>query len=111
MGRNTLLVALFASALSTALGATYNILYSKYLYLIFEIGQVAHVSTSPAQAINGIGASGAWWPNDLIKFPENIREQVAKQLFDSSPSAGGGAGLTSYRYNVGGGGVFVGTPS
>lgn len=60
------------------------------------------VSSTPGQAINGIGASGAWWPNDLFKFPESVREQVAELLF--SPS---GAGLTSYRYNVGGGGVGV----
>lgn len=75
------------------------------------IGQVVQVSTEPAQVMNGIGASGAWWPNDLISFPENVREQVATLLFDSTPSAAGGAALSSYRYNVGGGGVFVGNPT
>ncbi|KAL5492700.1 hypothetical protein ACEPAI_4147 [Sanghuangporus weigelae] len=75
------------------------------------VGQLASVATEPAQVINGIGASGAWWPNDLIAFPEDVRQQVADLLFDSSPSAAGGAGLTSYRYNVGGGGVFVGNPT
>ena len=63
------------------------------------------ISSSPSQAIHGIGASGAWWPNDLINYPEDVREQAAELLFGSS-----GAGLTSYRYNVGGGGVFVGNP-
>ena len=64
------------------------------------------VSTAPGQAIVGIGASGAWWPNDLFNYPESVREQVAETLFGAS-----GAGLTSYRYNVGGGGVFVGNPT
>lgn len=54
--------------------------------------------------MNGIGASGAWWPMDLYMYPEQVREEVASLLFSSS-----GMGLTSYRYNVGGGGVFVGT--
>ncbi|KAI0353232.1 glycoside hydrolase [Trametes cingulata] len=64
------------------------------------------VSSTPSQTINGIGASGAWWPNDVFNFPENIREQVAELLFGSS-----GAGLTSYRYNVGGGGSGVTNPT
>ncbi|KAI0630269.1 glycoside hydrolase [Trametes polyzona] len=64
------------------------------------------VSSSPSQAISGIGASGAWWPNDLFKFPEDVREQVAELLFGQS-----GAGLTSYRYNIGGGGVGVTNPT
>ncbi|KAI0772879.1 glycoside hydrolase [Trametes elegans] len=63
------------------------------------------VSATPGQIINGIGASGAWWPNDVFLFPDNIREQVAELLFGSS-----GAGLTSYRYNVGGGGSGVNNP-
>lgn len=63
------------------------------------------VSQTPAQTIKGIGASGAWWPNDLFRFPENVRQQAARLLFSSDE-----LGLTSYRYNVGGGGVFVGNP-
>ena len=30
---------------------------------------VAHVAAAAAQTIDGFGASGAWWPNDLVKFP------------------------------------------
>ena len=73
--------------------------------------QTLSISSTPAQVINGVGAGGAWWPIDLYNFPESVREQAAELLFDSSTSAGGGAGFTSYRYNVGGGGVFVGNPS
>ncbi|EKM52635.1 glycoside hydrolase family 30 protein [Phanerochaete carnosa HHB-10118-sp] len=64
------------------------------------------VSSTPGQVINGIGASGAWWPNDVFNFPESVREQVAELLFGPS-----GAGLTSYRYNVGGGGIGVSNPT
>ena len=74
-------------------------------------GQAISVSSQPSQVINGIGASGAWWPNDLASFPEDVRVNAAKLLFDNTPSQAGGAGLTSYRYNVGGGGVFVGNPT
>lgn len=54
--------------------------------------------------MEGIGASGAWWPNDLYKFPDSVKQNVANQLFSSS-----GMGLTSYRYNVGAGGKGVTT--
>ncbi|EKM52669.1 glycoside hydrolase family 30 protein [Phanerochaete carnosa HHB-10118-sp] len=64
------------------------------------------VSTTPSQVVNGIGASGAWWPNDVFNFPESVREQVAELLFGPS-----GAGLSSYRYNVGGGGIGVSNPT
>ncbi|TDL26630.1 glycoside hydrolase [Rickenella mellea] len=64
------------------------------------------VSTKAAQTMNGIGASGAWWPIDLFKYPESVRSHVADLLF--SPN---NLGLTSYRYNLGGGGVGVGNPS
>ena len=68
------------------------------------------LSSSPSQIVNGIGASGAWWPIDLASFPDSARSQAAKLLFDSSASQAGGAGLTSFRYNVGGGGVGVTNP-
>lgn len=55
--------------------------------------------------MEGIGASGAWWPISLYDYPENVREQAADLLFNQNNLA-----LTSYRYNVGGGGVFVGNP-
>ncbi|TDL26637.1 glycoside hydrolase [Rickenella mellea] len=64
------------------------------------------VSTQPAQTMNGIGASGAWWPNNLGQYPESVRSHVADLLFSQNH-----LGLSSYRYNLGGGGVWVGTPS
>lgn len=45
---------------------------------------VAQVSSSPAQSIQNIGASGAWWVNDLVHFSPAIRQQVAQLLFSPS---------------------------
>jgi hypothetical protein len=33
---------------------------------------VARVHATPAQTIQGFGASGAWWPNDLIRFDSDV---------------------------------------
>jgi O-glycosyl hydrolase len=67
---------------------------------------VARVAAAPAQTIEGFGASGAWWPNDLVKFPANTQRDVAAMLF--SPQ---GIALSGYRYNIGGGGIGVTTPA
>jgi O-glycosyl hydrolase len=56
--------------------------------------------------MEGFGASGAWWPNDLTKFPKGVQEKVANLLF--SPT---GIDLSVYRYNIGGGGVGVTNPT
>ncbi|KAF9443995.1 glycoside hydrolase family 30 protein [Macrolepiota fuliginosa MF-IS2] len=68
--------------------------------------KAAAVSATPAQTFTGIGGSGAWWPNDLWHFPETTRQNLSSLLF--SPS---GLGLSSYRYNVGAGGVNVSNPT
>ncbi len=66
----------------------------------------ATVSSTSAQTFTGIGGSGAWWPNDLWHFPEAARQNLSSLLF--SPS---GLGLSSYRYNIGAGGVQVSNPT
>lgn len=66
---------------------------------------VARVVAAPAQTIEGFGASGAWWPNDLVKFPPEEQKLVADMLFSQR-----GIALSGYRYNIGGGGVGVKTP-
>ncbi|KAF5354805.1 hypothetical protein D9756_005541 [Leucocoprinus leucothites] len=66
----------------------------------------ATVSSTPTQTFTGIGGSGAWWPNDLWHFPESTRQNLSALLFSSS-----GLGLSSYRYNVGAGGVNVSNPT
>ena len=64
------------------------------------------VSSAAAQTISGFGASGAWWPNDLGGFPARVQQRVADLLFGRRT----GIGLSSYRYNIGGGGVGVRIP-
>ena len=49
---------------------------------------------------------GAWWPYDLYKFPDAVRANLSSLLFTDT-----GLGLTSYRYNIGGGGVNVSNPT
>jgi len=63
------------------------------------------VSPRRAQTIHGFGASGAWWPHDLIRFSPETRERVADLLFGPD-----GLALSVYRYNIGGGGVGVTRP-
>lgn len=66
----------------------------------------AEVSPYAAQTIDNIGASGAWWVNDLKNFDPKVQARVAKLLFSSQ-----GLDLSNYRYNIGGGGTAVTTPS
>ncbi|MFE9452329.1 glycoside hydrolase [Streptomyces sp. NPDC006739] len=66
----------------------------------------AEVSPHAAQTIDDIGASGAWWVNDLQHFSPAVQARVAKLLFSKD-----GLNLSSYRYNIGGGGTAVTTPA
>ncbi|MFI1364390.1 glycoside hydrolase [Streptomyces griseochromogenes] len=66
----------------------------------------AEVSPHAAQTIDDIGASGAWWVNDLQHFSPAVQARVARLLFSSR-----GLDLSSYRYNIGGGGTGVSTPA
>ena len=63
---------------------------------------MATVSATPQQTIAGFGASGAWWPNDLINWTPANQHKAEKLLF--SPQ---GLDLSVYRYNIGGGGAGV----
>ncbi|PBK92228.1 glycoside hydrolase family 5 protein [Armillaria gallica] len=65
----------------------------------------ASVSSSAAQTFLGVGGSGAWWPMDLYHFPEATRQNLSDLLFSQD-----GLGLSSYRWNVGSGGVNVSNP-
>ena len=65
----------------------------------------AVVDSAVVQTMQGFGAAGAWWPNDLVKFAPGVRNHVADLLFDQN-----GIWLSAYRYNVGGGGVDVTNP-
>jgi len=56
--------------------------------------------------MQGFGASGAWWPNDLISYPAATQQLVGKLLFTTE-----GIDLSAYRYNIGGGGKGVTNPA
>ncbi|KAI0032076.1 glycoside hydrolase [Vararia minispora EC-137] len=67
--------------------------------------ECATITGTTLQTIDGIGASGAWWVNDIANFPASVRQNLSDLLL--SPSK---LGLSNYRYNLGGGGVGVTTP-
>jgi O-glycosyl hydrolase len=67
---------------------------------------LATVGSTPVQTMRGFGASGSWWPNDLVSFPSSVQSQVAGMLF-----SGSGINLSAYRYCIGGGGVGVTVPA
>ncbi|KAK1227291.1 hypothetical protein PQX77_009708 [Marasmius sp. AFHP31] len=75
------------------------------LFLVPSSTLAATISSTPAQTITGIGGSGAWWPHDLFQFPEATRQNISNLLFSQD-----GLGLSSYRWNVGAGGVGVENP-
>ncbi len=54
---------------------------------------------SEYQTIDGFGAAGAWWAQDVGGWEDEKRNLVADLLFDQVK----GAGLSFYRYNIGGG--------
>lgn len=51
------------------------------------------------QEIEGFGASGAWWAQDVGGWDEPNRSRLIELLFDREK----GIGLSIYRYNIGGG--------
>lgn len=53
----------------------------------------------PKQTIDNFAASDAWTIEQLFKWPEARRKEVARLLFDRNA----GAGLSGWRFNLGGG--------
>lgn len=51
------------------------------------------------QTIEGFGASGAWWAQVVGGWPEDTRRDILKLLYSKQD----GIGMTTYRYNLGGG--------
>ncbi len=71
-------------------------IYPAYFPLITLI---VTINNEAKQTIKSFGASGAWWPNDLIHFPEKQQKHLGELLFSEH-----GLYLSSYRYNMGGDG-------
>ena len=51
------------------------------------------------QTMEGFGASGAWWAQDVGGWENEARDRIVSRLFDRET----GIGLSIYRYNIGGG--------
>ncbi|MDR1465159.1 MAG: hypothetical protein LBJ11_07680 [Oscillospiraceae bacterium] len=51
------------------------------------------------QTMEGFGASGAWWAQAVGGWPEDVRAEIMKLLYSKTE----GLGMTTYRYNLGGG--------
>jgi O-glycosyl hydrolase len=62
-------------------------------------GEIRIKPLDKRQIIEGFGASGAWWAQDVGGWEDGSREQIVKLLFDQQE----GIGLSIYRYNIGGG--------
>lgn len=50
------------------------------------------------QTIDGFGASGAWWAQDIGRWPQDKVDALMELMYGET-----GAGLDIYRYNLGGG--------
>ena len=44
----------------------------------------AQVTTTTRQSIHGIGASGAWWVNDVASFPAEVRQNISELLLNQT---------------------------
>lgn len=44
----------------------------------------AQITTTTRQTINGIGASGAWWVNDIALFPQTVRQNLSDLLLNQT---------------------------
>ncbi len=51
------------------------------------------------QHMEGWGASGAWWAQEIGLWPADVRQEILRRLWTVED----GIGLTIYRYNIGGG--------
>jgi len=64
--------------------------------LTFARSHKVTIESDEMQTLQGFGASGAWWPNDLILFPESVQANLSRLLFSAD-----GLQMSSYRYNMG----------
>jgi hypothetical protein len=51
-----------------------------WLALLVVGSECATITGTTLQTINGIGASGAWWVNDLALFPAAVRQNMSDLL-------------------------------
>ena len=51
---------------------------------LYTLSNAATITTTNLQTINGIGASGAWWVNDIAKFPSSVQQNVSNLLLNQN---------------------------
>ena len=54
------------------------------LAALYTVAYAATVTNTNLQTINGIGASGAWWVNDLAQFPSSVQQNVSNLLLSQT---------------------------
>jgi O-glycosyl hydrolase len=64
-----------------------------------EVATVTIHPDRPLQVIEGFGASGSWWAQEVGRWPETSRREILQLLYDEKR----GIGLTIYRHNIGAG--------
>lgn len=55
----------------------------------------ATISSTPLQTVNGFGASGAWWVEDLSLFPAEVRQNVSDLLLNQETGTSLGSFLSA----------------
>ncbi|HJT37377.1 MAG TPA: glycoside hydrolase [Actinomycetota bacterium] len=69
-------------------------------------GPLVTIDANAGPAIQGFGASGAWWPSDVASFSPDARAHIADLLFTSA-----GLDLSMFRFEIGSGGKGVTDPA
>ncbi|TFY62119.1 hypothetical protein EVJ58_g4069 [Rhodofomes roseus] len=52
--------------------------------LMLSGAYTAQITTTTRESINGIGASGAWWVNDVALFPAEVRQNISELLLNQN---------------------------
>jgi O-glycosyl hydrolase len=63
------------------------------------VEEITVTPTEKHQTLEGFGASGAWWAQDVGGWEDEKRDRIVDLLFNEQA----GIGLSIYRYNIGGG--------
>ena len=42
------------------------------------------ITSTTRQTVHGVGASGAWWVNDLALYPDQVRQNVSDLLLNQT---------------------------
>lgn len=54
------------------------------IFLLLSGVYGVQITTTTRQTIHGVGASGAWWVNDLALYPDEVRQNVSELLLNQT---------------------------